>query len=232
MKELLKNSLREQKIDYSEEQISQFVIFYDELISTNKNINLTRITSENDFIQKHVLDSLASRRYLKNQIKVVDIGSGAGFPSIPLKIMLPNISFVLVDSVNKKVEFLNKTIKELSLKNIKAVHSRIEDFAREKEYRENFDICISRAVANLRTLLEYSAPLVKVGGKIIAYKSANYISELEEAKNAIKEFNLSLWKTHKYSINDRENYLLIFNKNKRIGEKYPRRNNKPRNFPI
>ena len=152
--EQFKEGLKELQIELSDKQINQFLQYYELLVETNKVMNLTAITEFDEVVEKHFLD-------------------GAGFPGIPLKIAFPDLELVLADSLNKRIKFLNQVIDELELKNITAVHARAEELGKNKDYREQFDVCVSRAVANLSSLSEYCIPFVKVGGKFISYKSGS-----------------------------------------------------------
>ena len=163
---------------------SEFEKYYSQLIEYNSKVNLTAITERNEVFVKHFLDSILPIAEIKTGASVVDVGSGAGFPSLPIKIVRPDISLTMVDSLNKRVNFLNEVLADLGIKNAKAVHSRAEDFC--VKTREKFDVAVARAVAKLNTLVEYLLPLVKVGGVVLAYKGSGYIDELNEAQKAIE----------------------------------------------
>ena len=178
----LKEKALQLNIELTDDQLQQFRLYYDLLIEKNKVMNLTAITDLEDVITKHFLDSIALG-FLNPDLKnvdagysVLDLGTGAGFPGIPLKIAFPHLHVTLMDSLNKRVKFLHSVIEELGLSNINAIHGRAEELARNKEYRESFDLCVSRAVANLSTLSEYCIPFIKVGGQFISYKA----SEIED----------------------------------------------------
>ena len=213
-------------------QINQFERYYEFLISENKKYNLTAITEKNDVIFKHFLDScLAEKNIIKNA-KIIDIGSGAGFPSIPLKILRPDIKFVLVDSLNKRVNFLNELIKILNLQDVVAVHARAEDYI--KDNREKFDYAVARAVAPLNTLLEYLVPYVKVGGECLIYKSQKLEDEIETYQNALKVLGCKVEKIENFNIDeiDAVRKILIIKKCFVTPIKYPRGKNLPKTKPI
>ena len=175
-------------IELDEQQTEQFMDYYRILAEWNQVMNLTAITDYNEVVDKHFVDSLSLARVcdLTENIRVLDLGTGAGFPGIPLKIVYPGLDIVLIDSLNKRIKFLDTVIRTLGLKNITAVHGRAEDYGRDRNYRESFDLCVSRAVANLSTLAEYCIPFVKKGGRFISYKSGNVESEAVESKKAVK----------------------------------------------
>lgn len=186
--DILKNGCESFGIALSDRQIEQFILYYEYLVEKNKVMNLTAITEFEDVVIKHFLDSLAVVKIIdmKKVSKVLDLGTGAGFPGVPLKIVFPETEFLLLDSLNKRILFLNDVIEKCQLKKVAAIHGRAEDLAKKREYREAFDLCVSRAVANLSSLSEYCLPYVRIGGKFISYKSINIDIELRNAATAIK----------------------------------------------
>ena len=185
--EKFKNGLQQLHIALSEKQMEQFLQYYELLVEKNKVMNLTAITEFDEVVEKHFLDSvsLTKQMDLHQPLKVLDLGTGAGFPGIPLKIVFPELEITLMDSLNKRVLFLQDVISSLQLENIEAVHGRAEEAAKNKKYRESFDLCVSRAVANISTLSEYCLPFVKIGGSFISYKSSTIEDELEDGKKGI-----------------------------------------------
>ena len=214
-------------ISLSEEQKQQFITFYEHLIETNKVMNLTAITQWEEVVQKHFLDSL-SLTLAADLTKIetlIDVGTGAGFPGIPLKIAYPHLNITLLDSLQKRVHFLEDVIEKCGLTQIHAIHSRAEDLAQQGEYRETFDICTSRAVANLRSLSEYCLPFVKVGGRFISYKSGNVDEEISEAGRAIDILGGSLGGVKRFELpeSDIARTLVIVDKRRACAKKYPRK---------
>lgn len=231
-----KKGLDQLNIELSDHQIQQFLTYYDLLVEWNKVMNLTAITEYEEVIEKHFLDSLALIQVhdLRKKQTVIDVGTGAGFPGIPLKIAFPELEVVLLDSLNKRIKFLDEVIRTLGLENITAVHARAEDSARQKEYREKFDLCVSRAVANLSTLSEYDLPFVKKDGSFISYKSGKIDEEVEQAKKAVKILGGSIDKVVKFSLldTDLERSFVIIKKNGITQKKYPRKAGLPSKEPL
>lgn len=225
MQKKLEKIIKNSKITPNIEMINNFNQFFQLLIEGNKVCNLTAITEEDEVIEKHFFDSIYPNFAFKENAKVIDIGAGAGFPSIPLKIVRPDLNFTLLDSLNKRISFLNGVINELNLKNIQTIHGRAEDFARKAEFREQFDIATARAVANLKVLAEYCLPFVKVGGLFIALKSSSCENEIAEAKEMIKILGGRIKEVIDYKINDNERKLVIIEKVVETPAKYPRNPN-------
>ena len=230
--EKLREYAKELGIELFNEQINMFKIYFEMLIETNKVMNLTAITEIDEVITKHFIDSISLVKVYPNLLnnedistKILDLGTGAGFPGIPLKIVFPYIEIVLMDSLNKRVLFLQKVIDELKLSDITAVHGRAEEMARRKEYRESFDLCVSRAVANLSTLSEYCIPFVKENGYFISYKASDVEREVENAKKAIKILGGNLTAVKKLTLPGTEidRSFIIIEKNKSTPKTYPRK---------
>lgn len=231
----LKQCADRYSIGLSDRQLEQFQIYYDMLIEKNKVMNLTAITEKRDVILKHFLDSIAILNHISlSDEAILDIGTGAGFPGIPLKIVRPDCSITLLDSLNKRVGFLNDVIQELDLKDIKALHGRAEDYARQKEYREQYDYVVSRAVANLATLSEYCLPFVKLSGYFISYKSGQVEEELAKAKSAIFLCGGKSETVHYFTLPDSEDRrsLVHIKKVKGTPKQYPRKAGTPAKKPL
>ena len=229
-----KRELEKLEISISEEQLEQFISYYEMLIEKNKVMNLTAITDFDEVIEKHFIDSLNLFRFtdLKADKTIIDMGTGAGFPGIPLKIAFPNLKITLADSLNKRILFLNDVISELGLTDIDTVHGRAEDLAKDKIYRENYDICVSRAVANLSTLSEYCLPFVKIGGQFISYKSGDCDEELTNAKSAIFLLGGRLNQIQKFEMNDNSRSFVIIDKVNGTSKQYPRKAGLPSKKPL
>lgn len=225
-----------QEIGYTlqEEQLEQFFTYKELLIEWNKKMNLTAIEQEEDIITKHFIDSLSIASYIPDTAKVIDIGTGAGFPGIPLKILKKDLSITLLDSLNKRITFLEEVIRNLSLENIQAVHARAEELAHKEEYREQYDIAVSRAVAPMHTLLEYMLPYVKIGGKCICMKGPNLQEESKDLQNCLETLGGEIEKIEEIVLPETEikrNIMLIKKENK-TPKKYPRNPGMPSKKPL
>lgn len=234
--QILNEGCRQMGISLTEEQTEQFMLYYEKLIEVNRVMNLTAITEFEDVMRKHFLDSLTLVKAadIKNVKRVLDLGTGAGFPGIPLKIAFPDTEFVLLDSLNKRVKFLHNIIELCRLKKIQAVHGRAEELAGKKEYRESFDLCVSRAVANLSSLSEYCLPYVEKGGLFVSYKSGNIQEELETAGYAIQILGGRIKGTVKFKLpgSDMDRSLVVIEKIKETPARYPRRAGIPSKEPL
>ena len=226
----IKEIFEKHKIVLSEDQERQFLKYYDFLVSENQKYNLTAITSKEEVFYKHFLDSVLPESEITKNAKIIDIGSGAGFPAVPLKIVRPDLKFTLVDSLNKRVNFLNELFILLNLGDIKAVHARAEDFI--KENRESYDFAVARAVAPLNTLLEYMVPYLNVGGRCLIYKSQKLEEEIVEAKKAMEILSVKIVKVLEYELGDASRKILIVEKTEKTNEKYPRGKNLPKLKPL
>lgn len=220
------------KIDVSRETL--FEKYTKILLEWNNKINLTAITEINDIILKHYVDSLSIAKYINNNSKVLDIGTGAGFPGIPLKIYNNTLKIDLLDSLNKRIVFLNEVINKLDLKEIKAIHSRAEDLAHNNEFREKYDVVTTRAVANLNTLVEYMLPFCKVGGICICMKGPNVSHETSKAKSAILMLGGKIEKVDNFMLynTDIERNVVIIRKIEETSKKYPRKAGTPLKEPL
>lgn len=235
LKGLLKEGASAAQVELTDEQLDKFEKYYEYLIEKNKVMNLTAITDEREVVYKHFVDSIALIPKMDlEEKKIIDVGTGAGFPGIPLAIVLDNAEFVLMDSLNKRINFLNEVTKMCELKNVSAIHARAEELGRDVQYREKFDVCVSRAVANMSTLLEYCIPFVKVGGVFVSYKSGDIKEELVAADNAQKQLFCKNKDVIKFSLpnTDINRCFVIFEKKKELNKKYPRQGGKPKKNPL
>ena len=228
--------LEKWEIPFSSEQQEQFVTYYKMLVEKNKVMNLTAITEFDEVLDKHFLDSIALARYvdLTTSISLIDLGTGAGFPGMPLKIMFPNLKVTLADSLNKRIVFLDEVIGELGLTDIQTVHARAEDLAHNPDYREQYDYCVSRAVANLSSLSEYCLPFVRIGGTFISYKSGEIEEELAAAKKAIFLLGGQFDQVIPFQLEgtDLSRSFVLINKDKKTAKTYPRKSGMPTKKPL
>ena len=233
---VLDQGCQEMGIVLDGEQRQQFVDFYEYLVEKNKVMNLTGITEFQEVLVKHFLDSLACVKAvdIKKVKRMMDVGTGAGFPGVPLKIAFPHLEACLLDSLKKRVNFLEETFDLLKLTDITAVHGRAEEYAKNKAYRESFDLCVSRAVSNLATLSEYCLPYVKVGGSLISYKSGTVQEEAEQAEKAVKILGGKIRDVVYFSLPDSEiqRSLVVIEKVKSTPGKYPRKAGTPLKEPL
>jgi len=232
-KELLSNA-KKVNISLTDNQIKMFFDYMNLLIEWNEKMNLTAITEPKEIIVKHFIDSLLIANYIDDNSKIIDVGTGAGFPGIPLKIFKDDINLTLLDSLNKRTIFLNEVVNKLGLKNVEIVHGRAEDFAQDNKYREKYDYAVSRAVAPLNILLEYLVPYTKVSGKVIAMKGSNADEEVKNAENALKILNSSIVNNIKIELPDNcgERYILEVKKEKNTSKTYPRKAGTPKKSPL
>lgn len=232
MQQLLKELFNKYNIPHTNQMLDKLNAFYLRVVEENKKFNLTAITQKEDFAVKHILDSCLPYSLLPKNARVIDVGAGAGFPSIPLKIIREDINLVMLDSLNKRVNFLNQCVSELNLKNALAVHFRAEDYALKN--RESFDVAVARAVASLETLAEYCLPFVKVGGSFVALKGSLYKEELQKANYAINLLGGRVEQIQNVTIKeiDGERANIQIAKVKPTPNKYPRGKNLPRLKPL
>ena len=236
--EILIEGCKRLDIDLTERQVQQFEDYHHLLLEWNSRMNLTSITEYEDVIRKHFLDSLCivqlSHMDLGQIEKVIDVGTGAGFPGIPLKIVFPHIQLVLLDSLNKRIRFLDALVDALELRSVTTVHGRAEDYGRDKMYRERFDLCVSRAVANMSVLSEYCLPLVSLKKHFVAYKSSKIQEELEQAQKAVRSLGGKIIEKKDLVIpgSDMDRSLIHIQKEKRTPGKYPRKNGVPGKMPL
>lgn len=231
----MQSLLLEKGIKVTDEMILKFQKYLDLLMEWNQKINLTALKTEEEIIEKHFYDSLLMAEEIKfDDQSLLDVGTGAGFPGIPLKIAFPNLKVTLLDSLNKRVQFLNTVIDKLGLTDIVAVHGRAEDFARNKDYREQYDVAVSRAVANMSTLSEYCIPFVKKSGFFIPFKSEKLPEELSNAQHALDVLGCQLIDQVEFDLpnSDLHRNLVIIQKEKNTPSKYPRKAGVPSKSPL
>ena len=234
MEQTFKEKLVKKCPELTVEMQQQFEDYMNLLLEWNEKINLTAITQEDDIILKHFADSLTISEYIGNGKTIVDVGTGAGFPGIPLKIARKDIKLTLVDSLNKRIKFLDDVIEKIKLEEVQTLHFRAEEFGQNKKYRESFDIATSRAVANLSTLVEYLLPLVKVGGICICMKGSEVKEELENSKKAIEILGGKIEKEIEFVLPDSDikRNIIIIKKIKTTPSKYPRKAGTPSKEPL
>ena len=235
-RDILKNGLKNLGISVDDKMLNDFNIYREILVDWNQKMNLTGIEDEKEVYIKHFLDSVSAvtNGYIKDGVSIIDVGTGAGFPGLPLRICLRNIELTLLDSLNKRLKFLNNVIDELGLESIETVHGRAEDIARKEEFREQYDLCVSRAVANLSTLSEYCIPFIAKNGKFISYKSSISSEEIQNAKSAIKILGGAVVeeKTVHLPCSDMDRTFVVVNKTNNTEKKYPRKAGTPSKEPL
>lgn len=234
--EQFQQSLAEQGIQLTEQQLAQFETYFRLLVESNEKINLTAITAKEEVYLKHFYDSITPAFYedFTKSWRICDVGAGAGFPSIPLKICFPNLNVTIIDSLQKRIGFLNHLVDTLELQDVTLIHSRAEDFGQLKETRENFDMVIARAVARMSVLSELCLPLAKLNGIFIAMKGAQSKEELQDAHVAIKTLGGKVSRIHKFNlpIENSERSIIVIDKIKKTPKKYPRKAGTPNKHPI
>lgn len=230
----MKAYAKEINILLEEEQINQFYLYMQILLEWNEKINLTAITQQDEIILKHFIDSITIANYIPVHAKLIDVGTGAGFPGIPLKIIRKDLEITLLDSLNKRINFLKEVIEKLQLKNIQAIHARVEEIGKNKTYRESFDVATSRAVANLTTLSEYLIPLVKLNGITINMKGAEIDEEIRQSAKAITVLGGKIEKSDSFLLpqSDINRNIIIVRKVKNTPPKYPRKPGTPAKEPL
>lgn len=230
----LEESFEKLNIPFDNSVIEMFEQYMDGILEWNKKINLTAITDREEFISKHFVDSVLSynfREYIDAD-SIIDIGTGAGFPGIPLAIVSPDKKFVLADSLNKRLKVINELASKIGIDNIETVHGRAEELARNKKYREAFALCISRAVANLAVLCEYCLPFIKVGGHLLAYKGPDAEEEVKMAEKAIKILGGKLIEIVSVDLDGYDHNIVVIEKINKTPSKYPRKAGTPGREPI
>ena len=236
MDNIMESKVKRLGLSLTDRQQEQFDTYYRILVEWNKVMNLTGITEYDEVNEKHFLDSLMIVKSfdMSKVSSIIDIGTGAGFPGIPLKIVFPEIQVVLLDSLNKRIKFLNAVIEELDLADVETLHGRAEDYAKRKEYREQFDLCVSRAVANLSALSEYCIPFVKRNGYFVSYKSGSSDEEIQQAEKAVNILGGKIEKTDKFLLpeTDMGRALVNIKKIKITPAKYPRKAGMPSREPL
>jgi 16S rRNA (guanine527-N7)-methyltransferase len=233
---LLTEALDDMGLCYDEEKLCLFQSYMERILDWNEKVNLTSITDRREFIKKHYVDSIALCGFpqMKGATEIIDVGTGAGFPGIPLAILYPDKKFLLMDSLNKRIKIIEEISKEIGLKNVEFIHGRAEELAQNKMYREHFDLCVSRAVANLAVLTEYCLPFVKIGGWFAPYKTGTAEEELRESLQAIKLLGGKMEENQKLNIKgyDLDHRILFIKKVNKTPAKYPRKAGTPAKEPL
>lgn len=234
--ERIRKALSELNTECSSEMLEQFKIYMEGVLEWNEKLNLTAITDRDEFIEKHFIDSLMAvdSKEVREATSVIDVGTGAGFPGIPLAIVFPEKRFVLMDSLNKRLKVIDDLCERAGIKNVTTVHGRAEDVARNKAHREKYDLCIARAVANMQTLSEYCLPFIALGGYFLAYKGPDCDEELKAAKNAVKILGGSVEDVREAEISDfgLSHKIVYVKKIKETPAKYPRKAGTPSKEPL
>ena len=232
----LKNALEQLNISYTEKMIEQFSVYMEEILDWNEKINLTAITDKDEFVEKHFIDSVLAANAAEVQCaeKVIDVGTGAGFPGIPLAIIFPEKKFVLMDSLNKRLKVIDDVCAKAGIMNVETVHGRAEELSRNKVHREKYDLCVSRAVANMSTLSEYCLPFISQGGYFLAYKGPDSDEEINASKNAIKILGGKIKDIREAALADfgLAHRIVYVEKIKETPAKYPRKAGVPSKEPL
>ncbi|MGL5330051.1 MAG: 16S rRNA (guanine(527)-N(7))-methyltransferase RsmG [Peptostreptococcaceae bacterium] len=234
--DILRNGIKDFGIEVDDKMINDLKIYREILVDWNQKMNLTGIEEEKEVFIKHFLDSISavSKGYIRDGVSIIDVGTGAGFPGLPLKICLKNIELTLLDSLNKRINFLQEVSNSVDIDDIKFIHGRAEDFGKNSEYREQYDVATARAVAGLPVLMEFCVPFIKVGGYFVCLKGPNANLELEESKGAMEVLGIEFVEKIDIELPNEElnHNILVFKKIKNTPEKYPRKAGKPSKSPI
>lgn len=230
----LTEAFEQLQIPWEKDTADKFVGYMDGILEWNEKINLTAIKDRDEFVVKHLVDSILCAGFpeYKNSKSIIDVGTGAGFPGIPLAIISPDKDFVLADSLNKRLKVINDLTDRLGIYNVETVHGRAEELARNKNFRENFDLCVSRAVANMAVLAEYCLPFIRMGGHLLAYKGPDVNEELKSAEKAIKTLGGKVLRIETTPLQGYEHNIVVIEKMKKTPAKYPRRAGTPVKEPI
>jgi len=232
----LENAFEQLQITITDKIVNKFQKYMELVLAWNEKVNLTAVTERDEFIKKHFIDSILCADFdeLKNANTIIDVGTGAGFPGVPLALIFPEKQFLLIDSLNKRMKILEEMLSEIEVSNVSVLHTRAEDLAHKKEYRETFDICVSRAVANLAVLSEYCLPFINLGGFFISYKGPSALEELAQADKAIKLLGGEVKDIVKKELEDfdLDHNMVIIKKERHTPNKYPRKAGIPAKEPL